>query len=55
LSTRRSYEQKRHAQARSSVRILLLHARATGEFSVHGLLRNVLSAIWPARRFWYRE
>jgi glycosyltransferase involved in cell wall biosynthesis len=54
LSTPRSHEQKRRAQARSSVRILLLHARLTGEFSLDGLLRNSFSAAWPARRFWYR-
>ena len=54
LSTPRLHDQKRRVQARSSLRILLQHARLTGEFSLHGLLRNALSAAWPARRFWYR-
>jgi glycosyltransferase involved in cell wall biosynthesis len=54
LSDETTYDRKRHVAAKSSFRILLSHARATGEFSLHGLVRNALSAVWPWRRFWYR-
>ena len=53
LSNETSYDLKRRVAARSSLRILFSHARATGEFSLLGLVRNALSAVWPWRRFWY--
>jgi glycosyltransferase involved in cell wall biosynthesis len=51
-SDKTSQSLRRRVAARSSLRILLSHARATGEYSLRGLIRNALSAAWPARRFW---
>lgn len=55
LSTTDDHRAKRRRQARSTVRILIHHALVTGEVSVCGLLRNIGSAVWPGRRFWYRS
>jgi glycosyltransferase involved in cell wall biosynthesis len=53
LSNATSFNLKRRIAAKSTLRILLAHARETGEFSLRGLVHNSLSAHWRWRRFWY--
>ncbi|NRQ49132.1 glycosyltransferase family 2 protein [Aeromicrobium stalagmiti] len=54
LSAGTTHAGKRRLQARSTVRILVEHARLTRQVSARGLIRNCASSIWVGKRFWYR-